>query len=108
MAADDDQVAAIFGRHTMDFLAGMTEGYLQLLGGQAEVAGEQLHAFAGLFELLLLQHGQIHGNVAAIGHGQGFNDMNNGQLGIQCLGQLSSVICHGATFVDQVDRDQHM
>ena len=56
MAADHDQVAALFLGQVMDFLAWLTLGQVALTFFQVRVLGDQaLKAFLGLIELLLLQ-----------------------------------------------------
>src|SRR5690606_229635 len=108
VAADHDQIAAEFGGDAVNLLTRVAEGNLHLLFGQSVIPGEQLHALPGLLELLLLKHGQVHGDITAISHGQWFDHMQYGELGAQCPGQLLGMVGHGATLINQIYSYQHM
>ncbi|MNY71435.1 hypothetical protein D3C86_2097780 [compost metagenome] len=63
----------------VDFLAWLAVGQVALVCAQVGVfSGKAVQAFTGLFELLLLQHRQVHGYVAAKRHGHGFDYMHHG------------------------------
>ena len=92
----------------MNLLAWMAEGDLQALIGQPVVGGKQLHALLGLLELLLLQHRQVHGHIAPVGHRKRLDHMQQRQLGVQCVGQLHGMVGNRPTFFDQVNSHQYV
>src|SRR3546814_13063829 len=68
MAADHDQITALFLRQAVYFLAGLSVGKVAILRCQTRVAvGEAVHALACLVELLLLTHRKVPRHVAAEG-----------------------------------------
>jgi len=109
MAANHDQVAALLLGQAMHFLARLAVGQVALFRREARVAvGEAVHALAGLVELLLLQHGEVHRYVAAEGHRHGFDDMYQAEPGTRGTGQGLGAGHDRVALLGQVDRDQNM
>ncbi len=109
VAADDDEVTALFLGESVDFLARLAIGQVALFGEQFRVeAGEAIQAFPGLFELLLLEHREVHGDVTAKGHGHGFDDMHQRQLGLGRQGESLGAAHHRVALVGEVDGDQNV
>ncbi|VVP52920.1 hypothetical protein PS898_05436 [Pseudomonas fluorescens] len=77
MAADHDQVAAVFLGEVVDFLARLAVSEVGVFLGHFRVFEDQpVQALLGLVKLLLLQLGKVHGHVAAKGHGHRFDDVH--------------------------------
>lgn len=109
MATDHNQIAVLFFGQAMDFLARLAVSQVTLLWSQLRVAfGEVVQAFAGLVELLLLQHRQVHRHIAAKGHGHGLHHVDQGQLGVAAVGQGLGALDHLAALFGQVDGNQNM
>jgi len=107
VATDHNEVALLFGGEAVDFLARLAVGQVAVFRGQFRVAaGEAVEAFAGLIELLLLEHRQVHRHVAAERHGHRFDDVHQGKLpataGCQRLGAAHDRM----TLVGQIDGHQ--
>ena len=109
MAAYHDQVTILLGGQVMDLLARLPIFQMRVATRDARVLGEQpIQARLGLVELLLLQLRQIHRYIAAKGHGHGFDDVDQGDLGAGRLGEGHRALDHRIAFFGQVDRDQQV
>src|SRR5690606_4792554 len=109
MAAYHDQVTVIFLGQAVDLLSRLPVSQVLLLRSQARVAvGKACDTLASLVELLLLEHGQIHRNIATERHGHRFDDMHQRQLGVARGRQSLGPRDERMALVVKVGSDQNM
>ena len=70
----------------VDFAFRAPEDQVPALRGNAEPVGELGEMRLRLLVNLFLHGGQVHGDVAAVGQAQGFDDMDHVQFGIEGRG----------------------
>src|SRR3990167_4583316 len=86
VTADHNKIAVLFFGQAMNLLAWLAVGQVALLWCQLRVAlGEVVQALAGLVELLLLQHRQVHRHITTKGHGMGSTTLIKDSLALLLL-----------------------
>ena len=108
VAADHDQVTALFLGHAVDFLARLAVGQHAIAGQLRILGSETVQSLAGLLDLLLLQRRQVHGHVTAKGHGHGLDHVHQRHLAATALTQGHGATDHRLAIFGQVDGNQYV
>ena len=90
MAAHHDEVGIEFGGQGVDFDFRPPHNQVAVFRVDAVGRAEALQLLAGLLVNLVLDTGEVHGNVAAVGKAQGFDDVDQVQLGGGAAGDSAS------------------
>jgi len=108
VAAYNDQITGIFASKAVDFLARLPIGQLALALQKAVLRNKAVQAFTGLFDLLLLKGGKVHGHVTAERHSHWFDHVDQGNLALEAGSQIDSTTDYGMAFISQVDGYQNV
>ena len=106
MTAHYDQVHGLRLGDAMNLALRTSEHQVATILGHLEALGEIRQVRTGLFVDLVLDRGQIHGNVSAVGEIQWLDDVDDVQLGVGCHGQRPGSPRHPVALLGQVDGEK--